>query len=220
MNNYRDAKTGRYVKSPANRSQELLAELYRAFNFFNKKFVKGELPNVVITVQNQGRRNALGWFGKGFWADKVTDNGVSEINLSAEYVARGPNSLLETLLHEMAHLYNASKGIRDCTGGQYHNKHFKVAAERFGLKVGRYPNRGYAATSLDKAARKAIKELQPNKEVYGGLRRRPEGKSQKRYASLIVGHDVYDLLQTVITKSSMSQKEAVEQAIINLHKEY
>ena len=60
--NYRDKATGRFIKSPASRSQELYAELYRAFDMFNEVFAKGKLPKVVITIQESGRRNAYGWF--------------------------------------------------------------------------------------------------------------------------------------------------------------
>ena len=127
-NPYRDQKTGRYISSPASRSQQLHNELYRAFDFFNNVFAENKLPKVVITIQESGRRNAYGWFGNGFWTDRLAGEAVPEINLSAEYLTRGPEGLLETLLHEMAHLWNASvTKIRDCSGGQYHNKHFKKA---------------------------------------------------------------------------------------------
>jgi len=211
---YRDAKTGRFVESPARRSQRLLTELYRAFDFFNEKFADGKLPKVVITIQEAGRRNALGWFGKGYWSDKICKDGVSEINLSAEWMSRTPEAILETLLHEMAHLKNAVEGIRDCTSGQYHNKYFKQAAEQFGLDVERGGNKGYAYTSLSKDGEKVIKEFKPDCNALSGLRRRPvKTANEKRYVSLIVGLEYSALIQLGVDRTGMSQKEFVERAI-------
>ena len=211
---YRDAKTSRFVESPAERSQQLLQELYRAFDFFNEKFAEGKLPKVVITIQEAGRRNALGWFGKGFWSDRICEDGVNEINLSAEWMSRTPEAILETLLHEMAHLKNAVNGVRDCSSGQYHNKYFKRAAEEFGLTVERGGNKGYAFTALGPVAEEVIKQFNPDKKTLSGLKRKPVGSaSEKRYVSLIVGIEFGDLIQLGVEKTGMSQKEFVEQAI-------
>tara|TARA_R110000824_G_scaffold20817_7_gene78022 strand:+ start:1123 stop:1788 length:666 start_codon:yes stop_codon:yes gene_type:complete len=215
MNKYRDPKSGQYVHSPANRNKKLISELYRAFNHFNRVFANGELPHVVITLQNRGRRNAYGWFGQGFWVDRVTKDGVHEINLSAEYLARGKDGLLETLLHEMAHLLNASKDIRDCSSGQYHNKKFKIAAEQFGLKVVRSGTKGWAYTSLDSPAAEAISQLKLDGTLFKGLRRVEAPKRVERYKSLIVSPEAFDQLQDIRKFTGLSQKEAVEKAIDN-----
>ena len=214
MNTYRDKKTGRYIHSPANRNRLLINELYRAFDHFNRHFADNKLPPVVITIQNKGRANALGWFGQGFWVDKLTDTGTHEINLSAEHLARGPQALLETLLHEMAHLYNAVNNIKDCSGGQYHNKRFKTAAEKFGLSVDKMPNRGWARTSLTDAAREQIEQLNVDNRLFVGLRRKQVKKTTKKYASLIVSEEVYDVIKQAVTQSGKSQKEFVEQAVL------
>ena len=211
---YRDSKTGRFVKDPGKRAQEALEELYRAFDFFNEYFTDNKLPKVVITIQESGRRNAYGWFGQGFWSDKTCKNGVGEINLSAEYMGRKPEGILETLLHEMAHLQNAVNGVRDCTSGQYHNKHFKKAAEGFGLTVERGGNKGYAYTALGEEADKAIKKLKPNNAALSSLaRKRVKPVREKRYISLIISAALEADLQDAIEASGMSQKEFVEDAV-------
>lgn len=210
---YRDTK-GQFVENPAKRSQEVLRELYRAFDYFNEHLAKGSLPKVVITIQEAGRRNALGWFGKGFWSDQICEDGVSEINLSAEYMSRKPEEILETLIHEMAHLKNACDGIRDCTSGQYHNKHFKRTAEEFGLLVERSGNKGYAYTSIGEKAEKAIKAFNPNTKILSSLKRkRVAAVREKRYVSLIVGIEYEELIERGIDETGLSQKEFVEQAI-------
>ena len=56
---YRDKATGRFIKSPASRSQELYSELYRAFDMFNAVFADNKLPKVVITIQESGKVKQL-----------------------------------------------------------------------------------------------------------------------------------------------------------------
>lgn len=211
---YRDKNTGRFIKSPASRSQELYTELYRAFDVFNEIFADNKLPKVVITIQESGRRNAYGWFGNGFWTDRLAGQAVPEINLSAEYMSRGHEGLLETLLHEMAHLWNATViEVKDCSGGQYHNKHFKTAAERFGLEVSRDGKRGWAYTKLTDLSRKAIDALEVNQDLFKGLRRKKSSSRPDRYFSLIVNLDLKEKLKLAVESSGMKQREFVEQAI-------
>jgi hypothetical protein len=213
-NTYRDQKTGRYISSPAARSQQLYNELYRAFDLFNITFADGKLPKVVITIQESGRRNAYGWFGNGFWTDRLAGDSVPEINLSAEYLSRGPEGLLETLLHEMAHLWNATvANVRDCSGGQYHNKRFKEAAERFALEVSRDGKRGWAYTKLTDDSRAAIAELNPEEELFKGLKRKTIKKAEDRYFSLIVNLDLKEPLKEAIELAGCSQRQFVEAAI-------
>ena len=193
----------------------LTKELYRAFNVFNKTFANGTLTTPIITLQPSEGKNAYGWFGAKFWVDARTKKGVSEINLSAEYLARGCNGLLETLLHEMAHLKNAEAGIRDCTSGQYHNKRFKEAAEEFGLVVTRIKGKGYARTALGEAAIDAIKDLNPREQLFTAFKRRPVGrKPNDKYVSLIVQADYKDLLNSMRAKTSCNQRELIESALL------
>lgn len=211
---YRDQKTGRYITSPASRSQQLYNELYRSFDHFNNVFADNKLPKVVITIQESGRRNAYGWFGNGFWTDRLAGESVPEINLSAEYLSRGEDGLLETLLHEMAHLWNATvANVRDCSGSQYHNKRFKEAAERFGLKVERDGKRGWAYTSLTDTSRDAIADLKPDTSLFKGLRRKTIKKSEDRYFSLIVNLDLKQPLKDALEVTGCSQRQFVEAAI-------
>lgn len=214
-NRYRDQK-GRYTTSPARRKLELVEELYRAFDFFNKYFSNGELPNVVITVQEAGRRQAYGWFGSSFWRDKTTQDSVPEINISAEYLSRGHEGVLETLLHEMSHLHNYINDIRDCSSGQYHNKKFKVAAEKFGLVVEKTHNKGWAYTTLSDVSRRAIEEFNPNESLFKTLnRKRVKRNIDKKYISLIVNASLEDLLKQTVERKKLSQREVVEAALVN-----
>lgn len=212
---YRDSQ-GRFTHDPAKRSTLALNELYRAFDFFNETFADGKLPKVVITVQESGRKNALGWFAHKSWIDNICNDHACEINLSAEYIGTDANSTLCTLLHEMAHLYNASHGVKDCSSGQYHNKHFKIAAEKFGLVVTRIGNRGYAQTDLGEPALDAIKQLDIDEKMLCSLKRKRQVSTrERRYMSLIVSHELEDMINNVLSDINLSQKEFVEQAILN-----
>lgn len=212
---YRSASNGRFTSSPATKMKRIYSELYRAFDHFNKVFANSSLPKPVITIQESGRRNAYGWFGKSLWVDKDMNTSVPEINLSAEYLARGADGILETLLHEMAHYHNAINDVRDCSSGQYHNKHFKRAAEMFGLHVERGGTRGYAFTSLTEVSKKAIDDLKIDDSLFKDIRRRKVGpRSEKKYISLVVSAELEQLLNDAVERQGVSQKQFVERAIL------
>lgn len=212
-NRHRD-KSGRFTFDPGKRLRLVVDELYRAFDHFNKTFADNKLPKVVITIQESGRKNALGWYGKGFWADRACGTSACEINISAEHMNRSASSILETLLHEMAHLHNSINNIRDVSSGQYHNKRFKEAAELFGLKVARFGNRGWAETALNVEAEEAIKSLDPNVDILTSLKRKTRRVvREKRYISLIISADLEEDLNVAREASGMSQREFVEDAI-------
>lgn len=156
---------------------DLVNELYRSFYFFNEHFCKNKLNEPLITIQGDKRKGSTyGWFGKDFWEDNTTDQPkkISEINLTAESLYREPSQVLETLIHEMAHLKNAQNGIPDCTKTQYHNDKFKKTAEEMGLVVSKIKGKGWASTALGEKAKLAIDLLVPNASVYKITRKPPE----------------------------------------------
>jgi len=215
MTKYRSATTGRFTDSPATKMKKIYSELYRAFDHFNKVFTGNNLPKPVITIQESGRKNAYGWFGNSFWFDREMKEGVPEINLSAEYLARGKDGILETLLHEMAHFYNAINNIKDCSSGQYHNKHFKKAAEMFGLKVERSKTRGYSSTYLTDASIAAINSLKINESLFTGIKRKTiRANREKKYISLVVDASMIDTINRGMQRYGVSQKSFVETAIL------
>lgn len=145
----------------------LLHEINRAFDFFNRRFAENTLKKPIILVSTTSNISPPmhGWFGVRRW--RKGENHFDEINLSAEsFRTRKTHDILETLLHEMAHLKNFQNGISDCSlKTQYHNKFFKEAAESFGLIVSR-GRVGYAYTRLGRPALCAICDLKPKEEVY------------------------------------------------------
>jgi hypothetical protein len=71
----------------------------------------------------------------------------NEIAFNLEHFTT-PESLLSTLLHEVAHSLNHANGIKDCSANQYHNAKFKSQAEALGLKTIEIKGKGHAATEL------------------------------------------------------------------------
>jgi hypothetical protein len=118
--------------------QPTLAELHKAFDLYNDEFFEGKLPQVVITIQSQGKRNAYGWISVAkVWSDGAGAE-LHEINISAEHIGSRDNKMvdvLQTLLHEMIHLYALENDIQDVSrNGSYHNKKFKANAEAHGME--------------------------------------------------------------------------------------
>lgn len=152
-----------------------LEVLQKAFNYFNKTLFHSALPKVVINMA-PGKTNAktgsstLGWFRPTSWVtystaqneggeDVVTTSPdpVHEINICPDPLRSSPQDVLETLIHEMVHLFNRVSQIEDVRkGSQFHNKKFKSAAEDAGLEVERQGNRGWAKTSLGTRAQTQV----------------------------------------------------------------
>ncbi|WP_336775354.1 SprT-like domain-containing protein [Paenibacillus sp. MMO-58] len=110
-------------------------ELHRAFELLNKNFFDGELPEPAITIQSSGKRLSMGWCTtKEVWRDQEGKIRKYELNISAEYLNIELMETMDTMMHEMVHLYNLVNGIQDCSrGGTYHNNRFKKESERRGF---------------------------------------------------------------------------------------
>lgn len=103
-------------------------ELHIAFELLNKTFFNDELPNLAITIQTSGKRKSMGWCTtKEVWGDRDGKIKLYEINIAAEFLDLDFFETMDTLLHEMVHLYNITHDIQDCSrGGNYHNKMYII----------------------------------------------------------------------------------------------
>ena len=207
------------TESPGERAQALHNELYRAFDMFNEIYCGNALPKCLITIQNKGRRSQPGLSDINWCSDTET---LLEINISAEYDSRGALGILEALLHEMAHYFNAYNNVRDVTGSQYHNKFFKSAAEMLGLKVQRVPHKGWSHTELLPETEAFIKRnIVPNEELFKQLKRVEVNNSREdKYVSLIVAADIGESLKEAVKASGQSQKQFVQEALLNKISQY
>lgn len=130
------------------------------FDILNGQFFENKLEKPVITVQSNNRKNRKGWCStKKVWANDGTKK--YEVNISAEYMNSSKSDLIEILLHEMVHLFNAMQGIQDTSNnGFYHNKQFKEAAEQHGLIANVDPKyNGYGWTCLSDEAAEFVEQM-------------------------------------------------------------
>lgn len=108
---------------------ELYNSMQIAFDHFNQTLFNNELPHVIITMQR--KQNICGYFAANKWVSK-TDGTAHEIAINPEII--GQTALLEyfqTLVHEMAHLWQKEFGNAGRRG--YHNKEWAKKMEDIGL---------------------------------------------------------------------------------------
>jgi len=192
---------------------DIVNELQRSYDFFIDYYGldKDKFVNVMICVMNSGRREALGWHRKDSWVDSEGKT-HTELNICADYLDRDVEEILETLLHETAHLKNSIAGISDCTSTQYHNKKFKNSAESLGLVVEKMGNKGYALTKLGDEAKKAITALKPNREVYrfNRLSSKGSGKTASKYLAIFISNTYEEKIDAACEQSGKNRKSLVE----------
>lgn len=141
---------------PTTKMSRAVSQLEHIFNALNTDFFDGELPTPIITVQSKP-----GTYGHSSVAkvwQRPEDNAY-ELNIAAEVLNYPIEETLDTMIHEMCHLYCREHGIQEVSrGGKYHNKRFKEVAEAHGLtcvRCGQYgwnttPNDGLVAYALEK----------------------------------------------------------------------
>lgn len=116
-----------------------VGQLEKIYNALNADLFNGSLPVPIITVQSKP-----GTYGhcttSKVWRNKDTEQ--YEMNIAAEMLNMEIEEVLDTLIHEMVHLYCRENGIQEVSrGGKYHNGKFKALAEEKGLvcyKAGQY----------------------------------------------------------------------------------
>jgi hypothetical protein len=150
--------------------QKAIDELHVSFRKLNDEFFNGVLPEPAITIQSGGKRHSMGWCSAyEVWQDKEGKIRRYELNIGAEYLNIEFMETMDTMLHEMVHLYNAINNVQDCSrGGTYHNKRFKAECEKRGFyfpkeKDARY---GWAFPKLTEETKEKIRGLGINEEVF------------------------------------------------------
>ena len=142
---------------------QMLSELYRIYDALNEHYWESSLPPVFITiVPGKGKtKSVYGTFTPESWAKnegtEIDENGNEttktsdihhEIAISAEYFTRPIPNWCATLQHEMVHLYCKINEIEDTSNnGTYHNKQFKVEAEKHGLIIEKADIVGWSITT-------------------------------------------------------------------------
>lgn len=137
---------------------EAVKSLGELFDMFNAHLFNNEVEKPVITISPDTTSGAYGWCTtQKIW--KSDDEEYYEINICAEHLNRPIKEVCATLIHEMVHLDNLIKGIKDTSAnGRYHNKKFKETAEAHGLIIEKQGNIGWSKTSLQESTAKWIDE--------------------------------------------------------------
>lgn len=103
--------------------------LERLYSFYNLQLFNGVLPSVLFTLSKTNK--ASGFFASERWKDK---NGkkVHEISINPDIIReRFDIEMHQTLVHEMAHLWQMEEGDPGRKG--YHNKEFADKMIEMGL---------------------------------------------------------------------------------------
>lgn len=138
--------------------EEITRELHKAFQIFNDFYFNGSLPLTAITIQSSShQRLAMGWCTtRPVWGDRNGKIQMYEINISAEYIDMDFFETMDTLLHEMIHLYHKVHNIQDTSrNNTYHNKHFRDQALALGFEYAEMkpdPKHGWTYGRLGKTA--------------------------------------------------------------------
>lgn len=101
------------------------------YNHLNQDFFENKLPVPIITVQS--KKGSMGHCTVAkVW--KRGDGRTYEMNICADVLDYPVEETIDTMLHEMVHLYCRENDIKEVSrGGVYHNKKFKELAEKVGL---------------------------------------------------------------------------------------
>lgn len=141
-----------------------ITESERFISFLNKKF-NLNLQNNYIVVINKTSKSALGSFANPETKQHFinTTQELNTITLNTLHLKKC--NPYEVLAHELTHLINYLKKVKDCSANQYHNKHFKNQAEVFLLSTEK-TNKGYK-TSDNEVFNKMVKtEFKSNPSVF------------------------------------------------------
>lgn len=158
-----------------------VSQLEHMYNAINEDFWGSELPPVIVTVQS--RPGTYGHSSRAkVWQRK--EDSLFEINVAAEVLSFPIEETIDTLLHEMVHIFCRVHDIKEVSNGTaYHNKKFKAIAESHGLNCiytgSRY---GWNTTPSDALVAYAIKkgwnEIQISRNAVQAIRIAAAGASQ------------------------------------------
>lgn len=152
-------------------------ETERFINFLDTRFNLNLKNNFVITINKAGK-NTLGYFmpkeNKEHFSNCSQE--LNNINLNTFYLKN--HNVYEIITHEITHLKNYIDGIKDGNyKSGYHNKHFKILAEKLLLKVER-TEKGFNQTSETEEFNKMLIEFKPNKDAFNIFQNMKESDRQ------------------------------------------
>lgn len=147
---------------------DTLKELYRVFHSLEDSVFHVKLEEPVILIQSSNKKFLGTCSVNKDWSNKTDEKKEKyEITVSAESLKRSTEEIVETLLHEMVHLYCSLNDIKDTSNNfVYHNKRYKQEAESKGLEVTHQKTIGWAVTKLKPETITLIKTFNINERVF------------------------------------------------------
>lgn len=148
------------------RTSRTAGYLEKIFRAINQDMFNGEVAEPIITIQSTAK--AYGHCSV-FKVWNVKGEQRHELNISADYLNRPIEETIATLIHEMTHLINLQRGIKDTSRGfTYHNKKFKEEAEKHLIKIDHDDRIGWSITSptdelIEYIINKGFEEILMNK---------------------------------------------------------
>ena len=131
-----------------------VGQLEKIYFHLNEDFFNGDLPVPIITVQS--KPGTCGHCSTSKVWQRKEDNAY-ELNIAAEVLNYAIEETLDTMIHEMVHLYCRENGIKEVSrGGTYHNGRFKEEAEKRGLECFKFGQYGWNTRPSEKLVKYAL----------------------------------------------------------------
>ena len=179
-------------------------ELHKAYKIINHRFFEGKLPVAALTIQSSAhQRLSMGWCSVSeVWGDKEGKTKLYEINISAEYIDLDFFETMDTLMHEMVHLYNNVHDIKDCSrNNTYHNKNFRDRAIKSGFMYkDNKPDKtyGWSFARLSEETKEILTSLDIDQTVFKISRR-----GSKYFEEMELDRDTLEDDETAAKKKSI-----------------
>lgn len=131
-----------------------VGQLEKIYFHLNEDFFEGALSIPIITVQS--KPGTMGHCSVAKVWQRKEDNAY-ELNIAAEVLNYPIEDTLDTMIHEMVHLYCRENGIKEVSrGGMYHNGRFKEEAEKRGLECFKHGQYGWNTRPSEKLVEYAL----------------------------------------------------------------
>ena len=124
-----------------------IGQIEKMARAINRDYFNNNLEMPIFTVQSSKGKSYGHSTKRKIWINEKKNKAQYEINIAAEFLNCDIECTLDTLIHEMIHLYCRQNNIQEVSrGGVYHNKKFKELAEKCGLKTFQCGNAGWNTT--------------------------------------------------------------------------
>ncbi len=110
-------------------TEEQFLNFQKLFEFYNVRLFENQLPSVIL---NFSRKNqAAGFFATNRWEKNLSGEKKHEISINPSSLNQGKEYVIQTLVHEMCHLWQEEFGTPSRKG--YHNKEWSDKMISVGL---------------------------------------------------------------------------------------